>query len=156
MNSSFLSRVMNRPALRIVQTLLSKRTVFGAVPAQKPRVLVTGAGGQIGTELVPYLRSRYGTDNVIASDIKSPNTGRGDGPFLYLDTCDYNSLARICVEHQIDWVFHMAALLSATGEKDPQLAIKINNSGVENTLEVARINNLRIYIPSSIAVFHRH
>eukprot|EP00485_Elphidium_margaritaceum_P006654 CAMPEP_0202690392 /NCGR_PEP_ID=MMETSP1385-20130828/5384_1 /ASSEMBLY_ACC=CAM_ASM_000861 /TAXON_ID=933848 /ORGANISM="Elphidium margaritaceum" /LENGTH=419 /DNA_ID=CAMNT_0049345653 /DNA_START=70 /DNA_END=1329 /DNA_ORIENTATION=- len=125
-------------------------------PTAPPRVLITGASGQIGTELVPFLRQKYGKDNVIASDVKLPVHGReaaADGPFVFLDVCDYNSIARVCMEFQIDWIFHMAALLSAVGEKDPKLAIKINNLGVENTLEVARMNNLRIYIPSSIAAF---
>jgi len=125
-------------------------------PDSHPRVLITGASGQIGTELVPYLRNRYGVENVIASDVKLPVSGRdavAEGPFVFLDICDYNSIARVCMEYQIDWIFHMAALLSAVGEKDPKLAIKINNVGVENTLEVARLNDLRIYIPSSIAAF---
>ena len=121
-----------------------------------PRVLITGASGQIGTELVPYLRAKYGNENVIASDVKLPVFGRetsNQGPFVFLDVCDYNSIARVCMEYQIDWIFHMAALLSAVGERDPKLAIKINNNGLENTLEIARLNELRIYIPSSIAAF---
>jgi len=123
-------------------------------PQAPPRVLVTGASGQIGTELVPYLREKYGSENIVASDVKLTTRNQAlDGPFVFLDVCDYNSIARVCMEYQIDWIFHMAALLSAVGEKDPKLAIKINNMGVENTLEVARLNDLRIYIPSSIAAF---
>lgn len=124
-------------------------------PDSNPRVLITGASGQIGTELVPYLRERYGVDNVIASDVKLPvhRGSANEGPFVFLDTTDYNSIARVCMENHIDWVFHMAALLSAVGEKEPKLAIKINNEGVENVLEVARLNKLRVYIPSSIAAF---
>ena len=118
-------------------------------------VLITGASGQIGTELVPYLRQRYGVDNVIASDVKLPvhRNAASEGPFVFLDTTDYNSIARVCMESQVDWIFHMAALLSAVGEKEPKLAIKINNEGVQNVLEVARMNRLRVYIPSSIAAF---
>ena len=121
-----------------------------------PRILVTGASGQIGTELVPYLRNKFGRDNVIASDVKIPSGNKQaqyDGPFVFLDVCDYNSIARVCMENQIDWIFHMAAVSSTVAEKDPKLAFKINTVGVENTLEVARLNDLRIYIPSSIAVF---
>jgi len=124
-------------------------------PESQPRVLITGASGQIGTELVPFLRKRYGADNVVASDVKLPvlRENAQEGPFVFLDTCDYNSIARVCMEYQVDWIFHLAALLSAVGEKDPKLAIRINNTGMENVLEVARLNDVRVYIPSSIAAF---
>ena len=124
-------------------------------PTLPRRILVTGASGQIGTELVPYLRAKYGNDNVIASDVKMPQiTDRDrDGPFVYTDVTDYNQLARVVLESRIDWVFHLAALLSAVGERQPQLAMKINNTGVENILELSKHNQLRCYIPSSIAAF---
>lgn len=122
------------------------------------RILVTGALGQIGSELVPYLREIYGVRNVIASDVKSPfgkRYGRdeGEGPFVYGDVLNKDSLAAICLEHGIDWVVHLASLLSAVGEKNPQLALKLNTRGVENVLELARDNSLRVFSPSTIAVF---
>ena len=74
-----------------------------------PKILVTGAFGQIGTELIPALRDKYGTDNVIASDVKAPrgNQNSDDGPFVYLDVCDYNGMARTVCEFSCDMIFHM-------------------------------------------------
>eukprot|EP01083_Nonionella_stella_P222824 794777_1 len=118
------------------------------------RVLVTGASGQIGCELVPYLQSRYGVENVIASDIKQGQGSRNfEGQFVYADVTDYDQLARNILENRIDMVVHLASLLSAVGEKNPFLALKTNTRGVENVLELAKNHNIRVYAPSSIAVF---
>jgi len=122
----------------------------------KPRILVTGATGQIGTELVTYLRDRYATQDVIASDVKMPdesNESLTNGPFCYMDVTDYSQLARVVVEYRVNCVIHLAALISAVGEKNPQLAMKVNNIGTENVLEVARVNELKVYVPSTIAAF---
>lgn len=119
-----------------------------------PRILVTGAVGQIGTDLVNTLREKYGAGNVIASDIKQPLKGtHTPGPFIYLDVMSPDNLARVALENQIDWVIHLASMLSAVGEKAPQLAMKLNTRGIENVLELARHNNLRVFAPSTIAVF---
>ncbi len=116
------------------------------------KILVTGAKGQIGSELVPLLRKKYGHENVIATDIKDEE--EGDAPYEILDVRDGKKLAGVVDRYGIDTIFHMAAILSATGEKNPQLAWDVNVGGLYNVLEVGREKSLfRIFIPSSIAAF---
>merc|ERR1719499_296846 len=124
-------------------------------PLQVPdtRIFVTGASGQIGAELVPRLRQRYGRENVIASDVKV-FTKKGElEPFVYCDVTQYDMLARIALESGCTQIVHLASLLSAIGEKNPALAKKVNILGTQNVLEVAKDNGIKVYIPSSIAVF---
>ena len=119
------------------------------------RILVTGASGQIGSELVPKLRERYGSENVVASDIREPSEATiGQGPYEIIDVTEKEALERVVREHEIDTIFHLAAILSATGEMKPQLAWRVNILGLRNVLEVAREQSLvRVFHPSSIAVF---
>ena len=120
------------------------------------RILVTGACGQIGSELTPVLRARYGNDHVIATDIRPPETAclADQGPFEQLNVCDRETMERIIASHEIDTVYHMAAILSATGEERPSLAWDVNICGLMNVLEIARERQLhRVFCPSSIAVF---
>jgi nucleoside-diphosphate-sugar epimerase len=118
-----------------------------------PRILVIGSSGQIGTELVEGLRGRYGVDNVVASDIKEPQV-KQDGPFVMVDAMDRRGIERIIDKHSIDEVYLLAALLSATAEKDPAFAWKLNMESLFIVLELAREGRLKkVYWPSSIAVF---
>ncbi len=120
------------------------------------RVLVTGAAGQIGSGLTPALRKRHGTTDVIASDLRAPAEGSplSGGPFETLDVRDRVRLGQLVNDHHIDTVYHLAAILSATGEANPQLAWDVNIAGFVNVLEISRSAGVgRVFCPSSIAVF---
>ena len=123
--------------------------------AVTPTVLVTGALGQIGTELVSALRKRHGSDSVIASDIREieGHPVINNGPFLTADVLDKEALELIIDENNVDIIYHLAAILSATGEKNPALCERVNIGGLVNVLELARKHQLRVFSPSSIAVF---
>ena len=113
---------------------------------------MTGALGQIGSELTPELREIYGKENVIASDLRLHSTD--EGPFELLDITDRKRLEEIVKEYDVEAIIHLAAILSASGELNPQLAWHVNMSGLFNVLEVARIHSLKqVFNPSSIAVF---
>jgi nucleoside-diphosphate-sugar epimerase len=121
------------------------------------RILVTGSEGQIGSELTLELRRRYGADNVVASDIRTdPKTVQGElgGPYQVMDVTDIKRWREVCEKHSIDTIVHMAAILSATGEKNPRLAWSVNIDGLVNALETAReLELVQVLCPSSIAVF---
>lgn len=115
-------------------------------------ILITGASGQIGSELTPKLRKIYGKNKVIASDLRKPLID--DGPFELLDITDAKRLEEIVIDHKIDSIVHLAALLSASGEQKPNLAWHVNVNGLYNVLEIARKQRMiRVFNPSSIAVF---
>lgn len=118
-------------------------------------VLVLGASGQIGTDLVLRLRNELGASRVIATDIKdvAPEAFR-DGPYHKLDVMDGSAMASLIDQHQVTQVYHLAALLSATAEKQPMFGWKLNMDGLFNLLEIARERKqLKVFWPSSIAVF---
>ena len=119
------------------------------------KILVTGSVGQIGSELTEELRNRYGSDNIVAMGRRTKPSEEllNSGPFVWCDITDRDKLNIIVDEYEVDTIFHMAAILSAVGEKNPQLAYRVNMNGLYNILEIARERELRIFGPSSIAAF---
>lgn len=115
------------------------------------RILVTGAAGQVGSELVPELRRIYGETAVLATDLRVPEDP--EGLYQRLDCTDVAAVAALIREHRADTVYHLAALLSATAEKNPQRAYAINMGTLVNVLEVARELKLAVFTPSSIGAF---
>ncbi|WP_458628089.1 NAD-dependent epimerase/dehydratase family protein [Winogradskyella sp. PC D3.3] len=119
------------------------------------KILIIGACGQIGTELTAKLRDIHGADNVIASDI---NTRKLDlvnaGPFVILDAKNFNAIKDCCINHNVDTIYLMAALLSATGEKYPMEAWDLNMNSLFHVLNLAKTGQIKkVFWPSSIAVF---
>ena len=119
------------------------------------KILVTGALGQIGSELVMKMREIYGNDNVIATDLRklegSPVVTTG--PFELLDVTDHKTMLELAKKYEVDTLVHLAALLSATAEAKPLLAWNLNMGGLVNALEVARELKLQFFTPSSIGAF---
>jgi len=118
------------------------------------KILVTGALGQIGSELSIALKKIYGEKNVITSDLHSSNIKDEFQPYETLNILDKQALANVIKKHEITTIYHLAAIVSATGEKNPQLCFDVNIIGLYNVLEVARELKIKqIICPSSIAVF---
>lgn len=117
------------------------------------RILIVGAGGQIGSELTATLRGIYGNTNVVATDMKDSPALKEQGPFLLLNALDAQAYAAIVKEYKIDTIFNLVALLSAVGEKIPQKAWEINMGALMNSLEIAREYNCALFTPSSIGAF---
>ncbi|MUU78953.1 NAD-dependent epimerase/dehydratase family protein [Winogradskyella endarachnes] len=119
------------------------------------KILIIGACGQIGTELTTKLREIHGVNNVIASDINTRNLDLVNaGPFVILDAKNFNAIKDCCINHNIDTVYLMAALLSATGEKYPMEAWDLNMNSLFHVLNLAKDRQIKkIFWPSSIAVF---
>ena len=120
-----------------------------------PKILIIGACGQIGTELTQKLRKIYGTENVIASDIRKLNVDVvNSGPFEVINALDFNQIEHLVEVHQITDVYLMAALLSATAEKNPAFAWDLNMNSLFHVLNLAKAGKIKkIFWPSSIAVF---
>ena len=124
--------------------------------SKKPKILVTGATGQIGSELVLELRKKYGGENVVAVGHSRKPSDKlfSSGPYESIDVSDKTSIEKAVKKHSVDTIYHLAALLSATGEQNPQLAWTVNMNSLYYVLEIAREQKLaKIFWPSSIAVF---
>jgi len=123
--------------------------------SKSPCILVTGALGQIGTELTRALRDIYGKECVVATDIRHPDAGLlAEGPYYRLDILQKRDLEKIVEAHQVTQIYHLVAMLSATGEMNPLAGWDLNMISLLNVLEVARNYRLnKVFWPSSIAVF---
>lgn len=120
------------------------------------KILVTGAAGQIGSELVPALQKKFGKENIIASDLNEALLDRlfPGGQNMVLDATDREGLARIINGENISIIYHLAGILSAKGEQNPELAWKVNVEGLKNILDLADKNKIeKLFWPSSIAAF---
>lgn len=120
------------------------------------KIMVTGAVGQIGSELTTALRKKYGSDNVLATGHKTQPKPelRDSGPFEFINVTKRETIEDVIKKYKIDTIYHMSAILSAVGEKNPQLAWDVNMNGTYNILEVAREHEMtRVFVPSSIAAF---
>jgi nucleoside-diphosphate-sugar epimerase len=119
-------------------------------------ILVTGAAGQIGSELTMALRYEFGNDNIIATGRKTKpsETVLNSGPFEYVNITDIKSLEKLINKYDIDTIYNMAAILSAVGEEKPQLCWQVNINGLYNIFDLAiKYDMARVFVPSSIAVF---
>ncbi|MBW2416887.1 MAG: NAD-dependent epimerase/dehydratase family protein, partial [Deltaproteobacteria bacterium] len=126
-------------------------------------ILVTGTVGQIGTELVPALRARYGGDRVVASDIRLPagdpegdpkgDPEDGHDPFEYLDCTHIRQIESVVQRYDVGTIYHLAGILSAVAEHGPRRAWDVNMGGLYRVLEVARQHGVAVFFPSSIGAF---
>jgi nucleoside-diphosphate-sugar epimerase len=116
------------------------------------KIMVTGALGQIGSELITKLRSEYGTENVLATDIRRTDSAT-EGPFEILDVTDVKNMHALAKDFGADTMMHMAALLSAKAEDEPLFAWNLNMGGLMNALEVSRELDMQFFTPSSIGAF---
>jgi nucleoside-diphosphate-sugar epimerase len=117
------------------------------------KILITGANGQLGTELALALAERYGTDHIVTSDVV-PTARHRDLKHEVLDVTDMGALTSVVERHGITQIYHLAAALSATGERAPRWAWNLNMDGLLNVLELARVSKLdKVFWPSSIAAF---
>ena len=118
------------------------------------KILVTGANGQIGVELIVHLRKLYGTENVLATDLrKTPGAASEGGPFAALDVRDPKAFSETLRSFGADTVLHLAGILSARGEADPMFSWDVNVNGTCAALEAAREHGAAFFFPSSIAAF---
>merc|ERR1712223_1513396 len=136
------------------QTILNKLSQRNASTSNPPRVLITGGLGQLGTGLARELRKLHGEETVILSDIVKPGDEElAKGPFVFADVLDFKCLQEIVVNHRIDWLIHFSALLSAVGENNVPLAVRVNIEGLHNVIELSKQYKLKLFVPSTIGAF---
>eukprot|EP00040_Diaphanoeca_grandis_P025269 m.139767 g.139767 ORF g.139767 m.139767 type:complete len:356 (-) comp30078_c0_seq1:47-1114(-) len=159
MFSRIVHAVAVRPALLAPRNIARHLTAASAfqpatVGDDNTNILVTGALGQLGMELVSKLRDVHGSQRVLATDIRKAKAEvHQAGPYRYADVLDYKRLEKLIVEHNITQVVHLSALLSAVGEQNVPKALQINNIGTEHVFELARLHNLSVFCPSTIGAF---
>lgn len=125
-----------------------------AATKKQPKILIAGGLGQIGTDLSIVLRNKYGAENVIITDINKPSDEvRNAGPFFHCNSLEAGRLEQLVVDHNVDWILHLSAIMSVLGEKIPHQCMDLNINGLRIALEVARKHSLRIFAPSTMAVF---
>merc|ERR1719228_20774 len=142
-------------ARKLLQLSLNKAvTRMSSTAAKPPRVLITGGLGQLGTGLARELRKMHGAETVILSDIIKPSDEElAKGPFVFADVLDFKCLQEIVVNQRIDWLVHFSALLSAVGENNVPLAVRVNIEGLHNVIELSKQYKLKLFVPSTIGAF---
>ncbi|XP_035215560.1 L-threonine 3-dehydrogenase, mitochondrial-like isoform X2 [Stegodyphus dumicola] len=139
---------------RTSNALVLTRCLSTKKEKHSPRILITGSLGQLGTGLAQKLRTRYGAENVIMSDIvRAPEDILNSGPYIYADILDFKNLQELIVNYRVDWLIHFSALLSAIGEDNVPLAMRVNIEGMHNVMELAKQYRLKIFVPSTIGAF---
>ena len=150
------NRLLSKTEQNKLINILSVHLDGDIMTGDMKHIMVTGAVGQIGSELTMALREKYGGDNVLALGRKTAPSEEllESGPFEYVDVTNKDALSAILKDYNIDTIYHMAAILSGVGEKNPDLAYTVNMDGLKNVLDVAKeLKITRILAPSSIAVF---
>ncbi|PIT84737.1 NAD-dependent epimerase [Candidatus Micrarchaeota archaeon CG10_big_fil_rev_8_21_14_0_10_45_29] len=117
------------------------------------KMLITGANGQIGSELISLLREKHGKENVVGLDLRPPAEAIADGPFEIMDATNKEKLEALVKKEEISQIFHLVGILSATGEKNPNLAYNVNMNSLKHVLDIAKEQKIKVFWPSSIAAF---
>lgn len=140
------TRVCNKQVMQICKSCLH--------PDKQIMFLFPGGLGQLGFECAKLLRKKYGRESVILSDIIKPTEKiMENGPYIFADILDFKGLQKIVVNYRIDWLIHFSALLSAIGEQNVPLAVRVNIEGMHNVIELAKQYKLKIFVPSTIGAF---